>query len=234
MHFGSPTQLQALLRQNLCFCKYTRSQSGTAMFALWTMCLVEDCWVVPCCTNKAIAVVARCCWTYTGCRAPKTVRSTVACLASHTKDDMLRSHRVSYGMQDVVPTQLCHVVSYEACMRDSDGQNVDFFQMEDNTENREQLATWRVGYGAFMFVILLGSVCLRMALKAIRAMAKYGKDKDALWGIQAERNSGRSESWNPKPSIQGVENICENMLKWYRHDIVYKWYTQQYCILRNV
>jgi hypothetical protein len=26
---------------------------------------------------------------------------------------------------------------------------------------------------------------LRMALKAIRAMAKYSKDKDALWGIQA-------------------------------------------------
>ena len=24
-----------------------------------------------------------------------------------------------------------------------------------------------------------------MALKAIRAMAKYSKDKDALWGIQA-------------------------------------------------
>ena len=24
-----------------------------------------------------------------------------------------------------------------------------------------------------------------MALKAVRAMAKYGKDKDALWGIQA-------------------------------------------------
>lgn len=47
-----------------------------------------------------------------------------------------------------------------ACMRDSGGQNVDFFQMEGNTENRE------------------------MALKAIRAMAKYSKDKDALWGIQ--------------------------------------------------
>eukprot|EP00434_Breviolum_minutum_P005269 symbB.v1.2.004644.t1/scaffold267.1/size279078/2 len=45
-------------------------------------------------------------------------------------------------------------------MRDSDGQNVDFFQMEGNTENRE------------------------MALKAVRAMAKYGKDKEALWGIQ--------------------------------------------------
>ena len=28
-------------------------------------------------------------------------------------------------------------------------------------------------------------VAVRMALKAVRAMAKYGKDKEALWGIQA-------------------------------------------------
>ena len=31
-----------------------------------------------------------------------------------------------------------------------------------------------------------------MALKAVRAMAKYGKDKEALWGIQAGRMGGLS------------------------------------------
>lgn len=79
--------------------------------------------------------------------------------------DQIFSFASKYGVKVLldlhgVPGSQNGEIHSGACMRDSGGQKVDFFQMKGNTENRE------------------------MALKAIRAMAKYSKDKDALWGIQ--------------------------------------------------
>ena len=164
--------------------------------------------------------------------APKTVRFTVACLG---RDLTLASTAALSALSclcDLLRIQLSlhAAVILQACMRDSGGQNVDFFQMEGNTENRELLGRiWKARrppiftpsytflactvftcwfydiYWYLIFVIpvaililesapfcsfdfvdrLIRLIAPRMALKAIRAMAKYSKDKDALWGIQA-------------------------------------------------
>lgn len=159
--------------------------------------------------------------------APKTVRFTVACLGRDLTLASIAALSALSCLCNLLRIQLSlhTAVILQACMRDSGGQNVDFFQMEGNTENRELLGRiWKARrspiftssytflactvftcwfYDIYWYLIFVIPVAililesapfcsfdfvgwsLRMALKAIRAMAKYSKDKDALWGIQA-------------------------------------------------
>lgn len=75
---------------------------------------------------------ARCYWTSTVCLVPKTVRFTVAYLGFVIRCRKLDSTRVRFLL-------VLQLSLPEACMRDSSGQNVDFFRMDGNTENRERL-----------------------------------------------------------------------------------------------
>ena len=61
----------------------------------------------------------------------------------------------------------------KACMRDSDGQNVDFFQMEGNTENREHLGE-------------------RKGLNPGVSKQRKGTDKN-LWSFLSKKRSGNQQ-----------------------------------------